>query len=73
MLILLGGAFTGRKASGFAAMSAVAALLGAAVAAAWGEQGVGFRGTFIADDLAAFSKAAIYTPAPSPWCWASAG
>jgi NADH-quinone oxidoreductase subunit N len=61
MLILLGGAFTGRKASGFAGLSAVAALLGAAVAAAWGEQGVGFRGTFIADDLAAFSKAAIYT------------
>jgi len=60
MLILVGGAFGGRNSSGFASLSAVAALLGAAVAAAWGEQGVAFRGGYVADDLAAFSKAAIY-------------
>lgn len=60
MLILVGGAFGGRNSSGFASLSAVAALLGAAVAAAWGEQGTAFRGGYVADDLAAFSKAAIY-------------
>jgi hypothetical protein len=60
MAILVGGAFGGRGSSGFASWSAVAALIGAAVAAAWGEQGVAFRGGFIADDMAAFAKAAIY-------------
>ncbi len=60
MLILVGGAFGGRGSSGVASLSAVAALIGAAVAAAWGDQGVAFRGGFIADDMAAFAKAAIY-------------
>ena len=60
MLILVGGAFGGRGSSTFAMWSSVLALTGAAVAAAWGDQGVGFRGGFIADDLAAFAKASIY-------------
>ena len=60
MLILVGGAFGGRGSSGVASLSAVAALIGAAVAAAWGDQGIAFRGGFIADDMAAFAKAAIY-------------
>ena len=60
MAILVGGAFGGRNSSGFATISAVAALIGAAVAAAWGEQGTAFRGGFIADDMAGFAKAAIY-------------
>jgi hypothetical protein len=60
MAILVGGAFGGRGSSTFAMWSSVLALGGAAVAAAWGDQGVGFRGGFIADDIAAFAKASIY-------------
>jgi NADH-quinone oxidoreductase subunit N len=60
MAILVGGAFGGRGASAVASWSAVLALIGAAVAAAWGEQGTAFRGGFIADDMAAFAKVAIY-------------
>lgn len=60
MAILVGGAFGGRGSSGIATLGAVAALLGAAVAAALGEQGTAFRGGFIADNMAAFAKAAIY-------------
>jgi NADH-quinone oxidoreductase subunit N len=60
MAILVGGAFGGRGSSKVASLSAVLALTGAAVAAAWGEQGVAFRGGFIADDMAAFAKVAIY-------------
>ena len=60
MAILVGGAFAPKGSSAVASWSAVAALLGAAIAAAWGEQGRGFGGVFVADDMAAFAKAAIY-------------
>jgi NADH-quinone oxidoreductase subunit N len=60
MVILVLGAFLGRRSSPLCSWLAVLALIGAAVAAAWGEQGRGFGGGFVADDLAAFAKAAIY-------------
>ena len=60
MAILVIGAFLRRGASTFALWGSVLALIAAAFAAAWGEQGVAFRGGFIADDLAAYAKASIY-------------
>jgi hypothetical protein len=56
-----------------ASWSAVLALIGAAVAAAWGRPGPRLCGVFIADDLAAFAKAAIYGMSAISVSWASNG
>jgi NADH-quinone oxidoreductase subunit N len=60
MIVIVGGAFGGRRSSPIVSLATVLALAGAAVAAAWGEQGRGFGGGFIADSMAAYAKVAIY-------------
>ncbi|HEX8569546.1 MAG TPA: NADH-quinone oxidoreductase subunit NuoN, partial [Caulobacteraceae bacterium] len=60
MVVIVLGAFAGRRSSGLVSIATVLALIGAAVAAAWGEQGLGFGGGFVADSFAAFAKVAIY-------------
>lgn len=60
LALLLIGAIGGRRATPFVSVIAGLGLLGAAVLAAWGDQGAAFGGGFIADGVAAFARAAIY-------------
>jgi NADH-quinone oxidoreductase subunit N len=61
LLVLLVGAFAGPKATGAATMLSGAVLILAAFAAALGPQGFVFKGAFAMDEMAAFSKVAIFT------------
>src|SRR6185312_1801688 len=60
MALLLVGAIGGQKASGLVAALSGLSLLGAAYLAATGPHGSAFAGGFVADNLAAFSRTAIY-------------
>ena len=60
MIVLLLGAFLGHRSTGTISMLVGAVLVGAAFAAALGEQGVAFHGAFVMDEMAAFAKVAIY-------------
>ena len=59
LVLLVWGAFAGKGGPVFTAVS-VAALIAAAVAAAFGPYGSAFAGGFVADNLAAFAKVFIY-------------
>jgi NADH-quinone oxidoreductase subunit N len=59
LVLLVWGAFAGKGGAVFNT-AAVAALVGAAMAAAFGPFGQAFAGSFIADNLAAFAKVFIY-------------
>ena len=59
MVLLVWGAFQG-KSNTVLQIAAVAALIGAAVAAAWAPQGAAFGAGLISDAAASFAKVAIY-------------
>ena len=59
MVLLVWGAFQGKSNPVFQ-IAAVAALIGAAVAAAWAPQGSAFGAGLISDAAASFAKVAIY-------------
>jgi NADH-quinone oxidoreductase subunit N len=60
LVLLVWGAFAGKGGPLFTAVS-VLAMVGAAVAAAYGPFGAAFNGGFIADNLAAFAKVFLYS------------
>ena len=60
LVLLVGGAFAGEKAGRPVAALAAVVLISAAVAAIVGPLGVAFRGGFVADQMSAYAKAAIY-------------
>lgn len=60
LVLLVGGAFAGEKAGRPVAALAAIVLISAAVAAIVGPLGTAFRGGFVADQMSAYAKAAIY-------------
>jgi NADH-quinone oxidoreductase subunit N len=60
LLLLLVGAWGGARSTTLVSILSGGVLVLAAAAACWGPMGVAFRGGFVADEAAAFSKVAIY-------------
>jgi NADH-quinone oxidoreductase subunit N len=60
MIVLVFGAFAGQRSTGVSSMLSGAVLIAAAFAAALGPHGVVFHGAFVMDQMAAYSKVAIY-------------